>query len=190
MHPNEPQSAPVGSDTVNAASDDAKLVEYFVQLHANQSLAKGIVAGVVAALMGAVIWAVVTVMTEYQIGWMAVGVGFLVGFAVRTLGKGFSRSFGIVGAVCAFTGCALGNILSMCGFIAQEQATPIAEVVTSVLLQPDVALEILLATFSPMDLLFYGIAIYEGYRFSMLQIDDQKLMALTHASTPAPIDPA
>jgi hypothetical protein len=31
------------------------------------------------------------------------------------------------------------------------------------------------ATFSPMDLLFYGIAIYEGYKFSFRQLTDEDM---------------
>jgi hypothetical protein len=37
-------------------------------------------------------------------------------------------------------------------------------------LNPTIAYALMQATFSPIDLLFYGLAIYEGYRFSFLQI--------------------
>ena len=61
-----------------------------------------IIGGLIAALVGAAIWAAITVETGYQIGYMAVGVGFLVGFAVRIFGKGTTQAFGIIGAVLAF----------------------------------------------------------------------------------------
>jgi hypothetical protein len=38
--------------------------------------------------------------------------------------------------------------------------------------------QVLLETFQPMDLLFYGIAIYEGYKFSFRQLTEQELAAL------------
>jgi hypothetical protein len=45
---------------------------------ADQNLSFGIVGGAVAAAVGATIWAIITAVTNYQIGWMAVGVGFLI----------------------------------------------------------------------------------------------------------------
>ena len=33
----------------------------------------------------------------------------------------------------------------------------------------------MVATFSPMDLLFYGIAVYEGYKFSFRQVGPEDL---------------
>ena len=53
------------------------------QLKHEQSLPMGLMAGAGAALLGAIGWAVITALTKFQIGFMAVGVGFLVGTAVR-----------------------------------------------------------------------------------------------------------
>ncbi|MCZ6827293.1 MAG: hypothetical protein O7D88_07320, partial [Gammaproteobacteria bacterium] len=67
-------------------------------LRSEQSLLVGTLAGFVASLAGAGVWAAVTVLTEYQIGWMAVGIGVLVGFSMRFAGKGIDQTFGIAGA--------------------------------------------------------------------------------------------
>ena len=64
-----------------------------------ENLPMGFMAGLVAAAVGAGLWALVTIVTGFQIGWMAVGVGFLVGWAVRVAGKGTHRAFGIMGAL-------------------------------------------------------------------------------------------
>jgi hypothetical protein len=130
------------------------------------NLAAAVMGGLVAALVGAVVWAVITVTTKFQIGFMAVGVGFLVAWAVRTLGKGRTQAFGIVGAVFAFLGCVLGNLLSACGFIAADQGQSVMSVASKVLSTPSIAMNILQASFSGMDLLFYGIAVYEGYKLA------------------------
>lgn len=74
--------------------------------------------------------------TKYQIGWMAIGVGFLVGFSVRRFGRGTAKTFGIIGAVSALPGCLLGNLLSACGFIAQSESAPVLDVVFALLGQP------------------------------------------------------
>ena len=158
--------------------DPVKMQAFNDRLEAEQNLLLGVLGGVVAAAIGAAIWAVVTVVTKYQIGWMAIGVGFLAGYAVRMLGKGVSKTFGIVGAMCALFGCLLGNVLSACGFLANQESIPILRLVINVLTQPALAVELLKITFSPMDLLFYGIAVYEGYKFSFRQITQEEIASL------------
>ena len=88
------------------------------------NLTLAILGGVVAALIGAAIWAVITVKTGYQVGFMAIGVGLLVGFTVRHLGKGATPAFGAVGALLSLAGCVAGNVLAIAGFIAQEEGQP------------------------------------------------------------------
>ena len=121
-----------------------------------------VIAGIVSALVGAVIWAVVTVATGYQIGWRAVGVGFLVGIAVMVAGQGEGGLFGTIGAVCALLGCVLGNLFTGIGMVANAEGLGYIETLTGTF---GVWMEILSATFSPMDILFYGIAVWEGFRF-------------------------
>src|SRR5438270_13589107 len=84
----------------------------YQELRSEQNLPIGLLAGIFAALIGAIAWAIVTVTTEYQIGYMAIAVGFIVGYAVR-LGKGLDKIFGISGAILALFGCILGNIFSI-----------------------------------------------------------------------------
>lgn len=142
----------------------------YARLLADQNLLLGIVSGLVAAVIGAAIWAVVTVATKYQIGWMAVGIGFLVGFAVRAMGKGVTPIFGVAAALLSLVGCLLGNLFSACGFLAASESISTTTAITSALGNPDMALDLLKATFSPMDLLFYGIAAYEGFKFSFQRV--------------------
>ncbi|MBS1506976.1 MAG: hypothetical protein JSS79_10030 [Bacteroidetes bacterium] len=139
-----------------------------------QNLPFAFAGGAVAAVVGGVIWALVTVSSGYQIGWMAVGVGFLVGYSVRFLGKGIDKVFGVIGASLALFGCLLGNFFSIIGFAAKQESMGIFAILTSLdySLVPDVMIE----AFSPMDLLFYGIAIYEGYRFSFRQVTEEEVM--------------
>jgi FtsH-binding integral membrane protein len=146
-----------------------RAMEFFRQ---QQNLFAGTLAGLVAAVTGAAIWAAVTVATEYQIGWMAVGIGFLVGVAVRQVGKGVDQVFGIVGAVMALLGCVLGNVFTVAYFIARQTGTPLTEVLTQI--DADTLLELLASTFQVMDLLFYAMAVYFGYRYAFreLTMDD------------------
>lgn len=140
------------------------------QYESQENLVMGIVAGIVAALIGAGIWAGITVTIHYQIGWMAVGLGFLVGFAIRYFGKGTSEKFGLLGAGLALFGCLLGNVLSGCGAYALDESIPFINVAFVVLTHPSLAWVYLKETFSFIDVIFYGLAIYEGYRFSFNKI--------------------
>ena len=116
------------------------------------------------ALIGAALWAVITVTTGYRIGFMAIGVGFLVGLTVGRLGKGTTPAYGILGAALSLAGCVVGNVLAFTGLIAQSEGLPYF----ATLSQLDVmAISTLLTeTFSPIDLLFYAIAVYEGFKLS------------------------
>jgi hypothetical protein len=127
----------------------------------------------VAALVGAAAWAGVTVATGYQIGYMAIGVGFLVGYAIRLAGKGVTSVFGVVGAVLALLGCALGNLLAVTALLAQNDGIPFLQALPQ--LNPQLIQELMVAFFSPMDLLFYGIATYEGYQLSFRQLSPEEL---------------
>lgn len=148
--------------------DPGKVNALVAELRARQNLAMGAVAGVLAAVVGALVWAVITVTTGFQIGWMAVGIGFLVGGTVRTLGQGIDKSFGRLGAGLALLGCLLGNFFSVCALVAQEAGVSASMVVTHI--NPAAIPELMIATFGPMDVLFYVIAVYEGYRFSFRKI--------------------
>ncbi len=168
-----------GAPAGTAQIDSAKAAAMFAQLLARQNLTWGILGGLAAAVGGALLWAAVTVITRYQIGYMAIGVGFLVGVSVRHFGKGLTTPFGIVGAVFALFGCLLGNLLAVCGMVSVDEGESIIGVTLAVLMQPTVMIELLKATFSPMDLLFYGIAVYEGYKLSFRQVTDEELAELT-----------
>lgn len=140
-----------------------------------QNLPFGVAAGISASVVMGVLWAAITVVTEYQIGYMAVAVGFGVGYAVRYAGRGFDQIFGIAGAALSLLGCLLGNFFSMVGFASKSQDVNALQVLS--LIDYSMIPELMLEAFSPMDVLFYGIAIYEGYKFSFRQITEVELLA-------------
>ena len=143
---------------------EAQLAVQIESLRSEQNLVGGISAGLVAAVAGASAWAAITAATEYQIGWMAIGVGFLVGFAMKTVGKGIDPIFGYAGAALSLIGCALGNYFTVAWFVSAQEGIGFLELLSS--LGPAEIVELMSLTFDPMDLLFYGIAVYFGYRYS------------------------
>ena len=164
---------PPETTSARPAIDPAQVELAMQAFRSEQNLMMGIAAGGAAALAGAAAWAIITVATDFQIGWMAVGVGFLVGYAVRALGKGIDRQFGIAGASLSFLGCVLGNLLAVCIMAAKQEKIPVMDILTQ--LTPGLASELMKATFHPMDLLFYGIAVYEGYKLSFRRLSPQEM---------------
>jgi hypothetical protein len=134
------------------------------RLRLEQNFPMAIITGGLIGFVGALIWALVTVTTQFQIGYMAVAIGAGVGFTMRYFGKGIDQEFGIAGATIALLSCLLGNFFCIVGFTAEQAGVGVVEVLGWI----DFALipEIIMETFEPMDLLFYAIAVYEGYRFS------------------------
>ena len=150
--------------------------EMLEKFRLEQNLPYAIFAGSIAAIAMAAIWALVTVVTNFQIGYMALAVGAAVGFAVRFGGNGIDQVFGVVGAIISFVGVLLGNFLSIIEFIAEQEELGYFQTLT--LIDYHFLPDIMIATFHPMDLLFYALAIYEGYRFSFRRLteDDFKTM--------------
>ncbi|WP_432663659.1 hypothetical protein R9X47_24145 [Wukongibacter baidiensis] len=139
------------------------------ELRLNQNVGLGVLGGFLGCLIGAIIWAAVTVITDFQIGWMAVGVGFIVGKSVGYCGKGIDSHFGIIGATFSLIGCLLGNLLATFIIISRVEGIALFELLNYINVQ--VIFEIFKFTFSPMDLVFYALAVYEGYKFSIKSVN-------------------
>lgn len=76
--------------------DPTKYEQFMRDVKFRQNLPLAIFGGFVASLVAAVLWGTLTYATHYKIGYAAIGVGFLVGYAVKFLGKGITPVFGIV----------------------------------------------------------------------------------------------
>jgi hypothetical protein len=150
------------------AIQDVSMQSFLVE----QNLVGGILAGTVAALVGAALWAGVTVVTDYQIGWMALGIGFLVGSAIRVVGKGITKVYGIIGATLSLIGCLLGNLFSICYFISISEEIGVMQVLSH--LDISLVFRMLAGSFHPLDLLFYGLAIYMGYSQAFRRVEAGK----------------
>lgn len=123
-----------------------------------------IAAGLAVSIGCAALWAVISAVTEYQIGWMAIGIGFAVGYTIRLTGSGLAPIFGIVGAALSLLGCILGNLFTIYYFIAQQEQQSFLSALTANL---SAAHTLLASSAQPMDLLFYGLALYYGYKLSI-----------------------
>ena len=141
-----------------------------------QKYIPALITGSIVGLIGALVWGAVTVVTGYQIGYLAIAIGAAVGFSIRYIGKGIEPIFGITGGVIAILSCLLGNFFSIIGFIADSESLSYFQ--TLILFDYSFLIEIMTETFSPIDILFYGIAAFEGYKFSFRSFTEKDLYEL------------
>ncbi len=139
------------------------------------------VAGAIAAMLGALLMALLTVATGQQMGWLAVAIGLVVGYAVRLFGKGVTPLFGIIGATLAMLGCLAGNLLSACIYAARREGQPVTDRLAA--LTPEKAIEVMVHSFTFMDLIFYGVAIYVAYQYSFKRVTEEDLALPSQGKT-------
>ena len=124
----------------------------------------GLLAGLVAAVIGAAAWMGITLATESHLGVVAIGVGALVGFAVRIGGNGRTLSFGIMGAVLTALSCLSGEVLSVVQGMTSARHD-LLDTLKNVDLVPLV--QRILTKTDPISYLIYAIGIFEGFKLSM-----------------------
>jgi hypothetical protein len=124
------------------------------------SFGKGIAVALVAALAGAIGWAIITATSGYRIGLVAVGIGFLVGFAIERFGGGDPK-LPVAGAVIALLGCLLGDLFADAHVIAKNSHLGIVDEIR----HPHDVWSAYTHAFRAFDAVFYAIAAYEGFRF-------------------------
>jgi len=133
----------------------------------SSNLLLGGLAGFAAAVVAAVAWGAISAATSYQIGFMAIGVGLLVAYAVRIAGGGHDRRFGYVSAAMSLLGCVLGNFFATCAFFAAHDRIDVLTALAA--LVPHFA-TVMRESFRPMDLLFYAIGAYFGYKYAIVPL--------------------
>ena len=153
--------------------------EVYEKLKMEQNLFAGIISGIVVGLICAIMWGIITLTTGYQIGYMALAIGALVGITIRKFGNGIENIFGILGALISLLSVLLGNFLGIIGFISKSENLKFFETLSR--FDFNYLPQIMIESFNIVDILFYGIATYTGYRFSFRNITEKKLMdIITH----------
>lgn len=132
-------------------------------------LGKGIGAAAGAALVGALAWALLTIVTNYQIGFAAVGIGLLVGFVVKASGT-THPAMPILAGVIALVGCLVGDVLTDAKFLSDALNDAGGDVgyfsaLKEMVKDPGgLGVEVYKEGFSPISLLFYALAALAAFR--------------------------
>lgn len=135
----------------------------------SSSVQRAILAGMTAAVLTGSCWAGIIFAFEIRLGYLAIAVGASVGWAVRNYGRGRSEVFGLIAILCALFGCAIGDILGGCALLAEHADVSFWRVLTS--FNGKAFAEVLHLMFSPLDAVFYLIALFASYRFAVIADD-------------------
>ncbi len=125
-----------------------------------------LLAGLAAAVAGAGIWMGVEVAWNLKIGFVAIAIGALVGFAVRLAGNGHSFIYGIIGAVFTLGGC-LGGEIAANLYAASSAQEPFLELARTIDYSQMVST--IFSKMDPIGYVIYGIGVYEGYKLSIVK---------------------
>jgi len=128
------------------------------------SIPKAILGGVIGTIACALIWTLITVITKYQIGYIALGIGFVVGYLVQRLGNGNNLLFGLIGGIFSLIACVVGDLFSMIVFVADEYNESYFTILSGLSFSD--CIYILQNSIQPMSIFFYAIAGYTGFKFA------------------------
>ena len=126
----------------------------------------GLLAGLFAAVLGAALWMGVDVGLDMHLGLVAIAIGFLVGFAIRFAGHGSSPLFGVMGALLTLASCFAGDVLAM----LYRQVSPQHDFI-NIATTADYAqlTNTIVSQTGTMGWVIYAIALYEGYKLSIVK---------------------
>jgi uncharacterized membrane protein YeaQ/YmgE (transglycosylase-associated protein family) len=138
---------------------------------ARPNLTAGVLGAVVGALTGACAWALLVSVTNYKIGYAAVGVGALTGLLAGRFGGG-APQLPVISAVVGLVGCFAGDLLSDAHQVAKEvsdhgQSISTSKVLKTMLEHPsDFGWPVYKAGFGFLDVVFYAFAAVAAFRLA------------------------
>ena len=88
--------------------------------YTGSALGPGVAGGLIAAVVGGFLWGLIVILTEYEIGIAAWGIGFLAGFGVvRFAGGAKGTPLQVVAVVSSVLGIVIGKYISYAYFFKQ-----------------------------------------------------------------------
>lgn len=133
------------------------------------SIGVAIAGGAVAAIVGGIIWGLIVIATDYEIGYMATGIGLLTGFAVVFFSSKKGLVLQIIAVVSALVGIWIGKYITFYAILKDyiaieygEAAAQQVSILSSELI--DFFFESFLALASPYDILWVILAIVAAWR--------------------------
>ena len=127
-----------------------------------------ILAGLAAAIAGGVVWGLIVKSTDYEVGFVAWGIGFLAAMAILFATRGQrGLPLQLIAIACALLGIAVGKYLSFAWVLsdfAQEQTGGAVDFPVFSRNTIDLFFDELGAVFGWMDLLWAGLAVFTAWK--------------------------
>ena len=130
---------------------------------------RGCVGGAMAALACTLAAGGTAALTGYWYGFLSIGIGFVVAFGVRKLGRGNNVQFGIIGATWSLLGCMGAYHLASAIVMARVGGVSLLEFIRSIESWSSFMEQVL----GPNDFVFHALAALFGYRYSHDAVADK-----------------
>ena len=146
---------------------------------AQPNLAAGVVAGLLAGVLGAVLWGGFTALTHFRIGYLALGIGVLVGYAIVQVGQVRTVAVGVTAAVITLVACAAGDTGSIYFQAAHESHLSVGTLLSVsnpfTVFREDIS-------HNAFGLVFFAIAAWAAFRY----VTTGRGLLRTRRQTPGP----
>src|SRR5262245_50320123 len=86
-----------------------------------RKIERAVLAGMTTAILGGLLWACVMGLLHRRLGFLALGIGFAVGSAVRHFGRGRTEIFGVIAMFSSVAGCLIGDIAGGLVLLSEAQ---------------------------------------------------------------------
>ncbi len=141
-------------------NDEEKQKNYELadKLISEQNFAAAVIVGAVATILAAAAYGIIVATWAFSYGFVAAGVGIVIGLSMQFLGRGISMKFAVVAMVYAITGCVLGNLFRVIIELAQANATSPIDVLRNNSLS--VLAEWSVSDVSFVDLVYWFVAVF------------------------------
>jgi hypothetical protein len=127
-----------------------------------------ILAGLAAAIAGGVVWGLIVKSTDYEVGFVAWGIGFVAAMAILFATRGRrGLPLQVIAVACALLGIAIGKYLSFAWIlsdVAQEQTGGAVDVPVFSRDTLDLFFDELGVVFDWIDLLWAGLAVFTAWK--------------------------
>src|SRR5918995_2192388 len=137
-----------------------------------QALLPAVAGGLLAAIVGGIVWGLIVILTDYEVGFVAWGIGFLAGFlVVRFAGGRKGVPLQAIAIVSSLVGIVLGKYIAYVYFIKEAVREQVSEEAADSIgyFDRDVMSafrEDFSDIFSGYDLLWAGLAIFTVWRMA------------------------
>ncbi len=135
-----------------------------------ESYTPALTGAVLASIVGGIIWGLIVIATNYVIGYMAWGMGWLAGFAVVTLSKGKKGlPFQVIAVLSSLLGIVVGKYIIFYHFLKQDVVKEYgAEAASNVAILSGKVMQIFIddigSTLSGYDLLWVALAVMTAWK--------------------------